>query len=84
VNVILEGREPCPVCGWQATWILSTGVRVNKTSIRSTGTSIGARLDHFCPECGMSLGSDMGPRVWRFDGRSREAVDEYRANRGWL
>lgn len=84
MNVILEGREPCPVCGWLVTWIWSAGIRVNKHSIRSTGNTLLARLHHACLECGTSLNSDQGPRIWQFDQRSREAVDAYRQRKGWL
>lgn len=85
MNIILEGRESCPTCGWQVTWIMTSSIRVNKRSIRSQpGGNVVARLAHKCEECGTPLDSDMGPRVWRFNRRSRIQVDGYREAKGWL
>lgn len=85
MTVILEGREPCPVCGWQVTWMFTSTIRINKHSIRSTGgKSIVVQLHHSCLECGTPLRSDSGPHRWYFTPRDRAAIDDYRRARGWL
>jgi hypothetical protein len=84
VNVIVEGREPCLFCGFEVRWIMSTGVRINKRSMRTDGKNIIAQLDHQCPECGRAQMSDMGPLRWVFAPESQVRVDEYREKRGWL
>ncbi len=62
MNVIFEWDVPCPTCGWRGKGMQSSSVRVNKLTLRTTGTSIGWSPWR-CVECCGPLGSPRPARV---------------------
>ncbi len=52
MNITLEGRFGCLLCGYQHKVWSFPSARVNKRSVRITGPSIIAGPFWQCPECG--------------------------------
>ena len=59
--VTLEARTPCLLCNYQHLVIRFSDVRVNKNSLRETGTPLTSVGYRACPECGTPNGGDLVP-----------------------
>jgi hypothetical protein len=92
VMVTLTARTPCAFCGYLFRVFRFSSVRVNRRSLRETGTSLvaigpgGARgfpPRHECPECGEPVITSGSVPVseYRLDPEDLAAVGAYRAKR---
>jgi hypothetical protein len=85
MNVTMTAPEVCVNCGYRARWIRVSTVRVNKTTLRKTGSGpdLIAGPERRCRECRFPMWSDTVPYRWQLDPEDRVKVDAYRAKRGW-
>lgn len=79
MNVLFLQHHPCPMCGYRNVGILSTSVRVNKRSLRTTGGGLGMDPRR-CRECGFPMGSPVGRRMV-LDAKDAAKVAAARARR---
>lgn len=84
--VTLETRVSCPFCGHPIRYIAVATVRINRRSLRTTGSGvmIGALEDWRCPACRQELPRD-GPldrEPYRLGEEDAAKVAEYR-RRKW-
>jgi hypothetical protein len=80
VNVTLEARSPCLLCGYRLKSWSFPSARVNKHSIRITGPSIICGPLRECPECGTPAAGELRMR-YRLVPESVADVAAYRARR---
>jgi len=71
------------MCGYQHQVIQTCDVRVNKNSLRMTGTSLISAGRRYCPECGQpNVGGLVPISPWRLIADDAAKVSEYR-QRKW-
>ena len=80
MNVVMFAFQPCVVCGHRDPWVWAGSVRVNKRSMRTSGTWIIAG-PHRCMECGASQHCDAAPTRWRVREEGERRLIEYRERR---
>jgi hypothetical protein len=56
MNVAFTASSPCALCGYLIRLLMTSSVRINRRSMRTTGVSIGAFMYNACPECGTPVG----------------------------
>ncbi len=71
--------DPCGVCGYHRHGVMVVSMRVNKRSMRSTGTSLCFVLQR-CRECNC-VTPLLTEQRWRLDPDSAEMVQAYRLRR---
>ena len=80
--VTFRSSSPCALCGFRFRILMCVTVRVNKRTLRGTGTMIGALGEHRCPECGWPNRGEMMPRSpYVLDPEDAVKVAEYRKRR---
>lgn len=82
MTVTLETRVTCPGCGHKIRFIAVTTVRVNKRSLRTTGSGVllGAFEDWRCPGCRVEIPRDgaLDREPYRLVPEDAVRVAEYR------
>lgn len=86
MTVTLETNVTCPLCGHPVRFFAVATVRVNKRSLRVTGsgTLLGAFEDWRCPGCREEIPRDrpLDREPYRLSGEDAARVAEYR-RRKW-
>lgn len=81
MNIHLDYRVPCALCGTRLRGIAHYPARVNKQSIRTTGTGL-IFTDHRCYECGHPHDSGLtSPDLWAMTAETVAEVAAYRERR---
>lgn len=84
MNVTLLLRFTCHMCGCGLRGHRFSNARVNKKSLRTTGTDL-VLINRSCPECGADPSSPYSSFAYRasLDPESAERVKAYRQRKGW-
>lgn len=78
-TLTMKPADGCIVCGCRIRGFKRGTFRINKDSLRSTGTILGF-LEPTCCECGQPHAQ---VARWHLDADSQAIVDGYRRRMGW-